>query len=82
VEEGAWPLQVSLQRPDSIGERRFFWSYLDVIITFHLLLPLVLTPGFFTWTGLVLVFLGNYVFGSVGINIGCSPIAVSDARNG
>ena len=63
-------MQVSLQRPDSVGERRFFWPYLAVIIAFHLLLPLALIPGLFTWTGLVLVFLGNYVFGSVGINIG------------
>ena len=70
VEEGALALQVSLQRPDSVGERRFFWPYLAVIIVFHLLLPLALIPGLFTWTGLVLVFLGNYVFGSVGINIG------------
>ncbi len=63
-------MNVSLQRPDSVGERRFFWSYLAVIIAFHLLLPLALIPGLFTWTGLLLVFLGNYVFGSVGINIG------------
>ena len=59
-----------LQRPVSVVDRKFFWSYLGVFIAFHLLLPLALIPNLFTWTGVVLVFVGNYVFGSLGINIG------------
>ena len=59
-----------LQHPESVSEQRFFWSYLLVFSAFHLLLPLALLPSLFSWTGVALVFLGNYVFGSVGINIG------------
>ncbi|MFO0951712.1 MAG: fatty acid desaturase [Isosphaeraceae bacterium] len=36
----------------------------------HSLALLALVPAFFSWTGVVLVFLGNYVFGSLGINLG------------
>ena len=50
--------------------QRIFWSYLVVFTLFHLLLPLALIPSLFTWTGLSLVFIGNYLFGSIGINIG------------
>lgn len=63
-------MPLTLQRPESVVDRKFFWSYLGVFIAFHLLLPLALIPSLFTWTGVVLVFVGNYVFGSLGINIG------------
>jgi fatty-acid desaturase len=61
---------LTLQRPESVVDRKFFWSHLSVFIAFHLLLPLALIPSLFTWTGVVLVFLGSYVFGTLGINIG------------
>jgi fatty-acid desaturase len=53
-----------------VSEERIFWSYFVVFLAFHLLLPLALVPWLFSWTGLFSVFLGNYLFGSVGINIG------------
>jgi fatty-acid desaturase len=60
----------TLQRPEPVAETRLFWPYLSVFTAFHLLLPLALIPELFSWTGVVLVFAGNYVFGSLGINIG------------
>ncbi|WP_435006837.1 acyl-CoA desaturase [Tundrisphaera lichenicola] len=59
-----------LERPESICGRSLFWSYLAVFLGFHLLLPLMFVPSLFSWTGVALVFIGNYVFGSLGINIG------------
>ena len=35
-----------------------------------MLLPLALLSEYFSWAGVTLVFLGNYVFGSLGVNIG------------
>src|SRR5262249_31139947 len=37
---------------------------------FHALLMAALVPWLFSWTGVALVFLGNYVFGSLGVNLG------------
>ncbi|MEZ5872546.1 MAG: fatty acid desaturase [Nitratireductor sp.] len=47
------------------------WDWINVIgITiFHLMALLALFPQFFSWTGLLLAFLGNYVFGTLGINL-------------
>jgi stearoyl-CoA desaturase (delta-9 desaturase) len=63
-------VRVPLERPESVGGRSLFWSYLGVFLAFHLLLPLALIPSLFSWTGVALVFIGNYVFGSLGVNIG------------
>ncbi|CAN5614390.1 acyl-CoA desaturase [soil metagenome] len=63
-------MSVTLQRPESVVDGKFFLAYLGVFLAFHLLLPLALVPQFFSWTGVALVFVGNYVFGSLGINIG------------
>ena len=37
---------------------------------FHLLLPLAFVPWLFSWTGLILVPIGNYIFCSLGIGAG------------
>ena len=60
----------TLPHPESVDRHRIFWPYFSVFILFHLLLPLALIPELFSWTGVALVFLGNYLFGSIGINIG------------
>jgi stearoyl-CoA desaturase (delta-9 desaturase) len=39
-------------------------------VAFHLLLPLAFVPWLFSWTGLLLIPLGNYVFCSLGIGAG------------
>ena len=60
----------ALNHPPSVVAGRFVWGYVVVFLAFHLMLPLALIPYVFSWTGVVLVFLGNYVFGSMGINVG------------
>jgi len=42
---------------------------LGAAIVIHLLLPLIALPWLFSWTGVVLVFLGNYIFCSIGIGL-------------
>jgi stearoyl-CoA desaturase (delta-9 desaturase) len=49
---------------------RLFSSNVIVITALHLAALLALDPYLFTWTGVALVFVGNFVFGSLGINIG------------
>ena len=49
---------------------RLYWPYLGVFLAFHLLLPLAFVPQLFSWTGLLLVPIGNFVFGSMGVNVG------------
>ena len=57
-----------LNRPSAVT-RQFFWSYLGGFIAVHLLALLACVPWLFSWTGLISVFLGNYVFGALGINL-------------
>lgn len=59
----------SLELPTSAAGRRIFWEYLVVIGAFHLLLPLAFLPGVFSWWYLLLLIPGNYIFGSLGINL-------------
>jgi stearoyl-CoA desaturase (delta-9 desaturase) len=59
-----------MERPRAAAHGRIFWRYLSVFIALHVLALLALHPYFFSWTGVALVFLGNYVFGSLGINVG------------
>lgn len=47
-----------------------FWPYLTFIGLFHLLLPLACIPWLFSWTGVLLIPIGNYIFGSLGVNLG------------
>jgi len=57
-----------LNRPSGVT-RQFFWSYLGGFIALHLLALLAFVPGLFSWTGVASVFVGNFVFGSLGINL-------------
>ncbi len=59
-----------LERPETARNGRIFWPYLTVFLGFHALALLAFHPYFFSWTGVVLVFVGNYLFGSMGINVG------------
>jgi stearoyl-CoA desaturase (delta-9 desaturase) len=56
--------------PATVDRGRIIWPYLGFVLAFHLLLPLAFVPYFFSWTGLLLVPLGNYVFCSLGIGAG------------
>ena len=59
----------SLPLPPSVDRRRVMWSYLLVIGGFHLLLPLAFLPEYFSWWYVLLLVPGNYIFGSLGINL-------------
>jgi stearoyl-CoA desaturase (delta-9 desaturase) len=59
----------ALARPSTVDPRRVMWMYLVVIGGFHLLLPLAFLPQYFSWWYVLLLLPGNYVFGSLGINL-------------
>src|SRR5213080_1212439 len=62
------PTAIRLSKPPgATGE--LFGLYLAAFLVLHLLLPLACVPWLFSWTGVILVFVGNYVFGSLGINL-------------
>ncbi len=64
------PRRAPLPRPLETLGGRIIWSYVIPVVGFHLLLPLAFVPELFSWTGVVLVPLGNYVFCSLGIGAG------------
>jgi fatty-acid desaturase len=59
-----------IARPATVDRGRIIWGYTLSLLGFHLLLPLVFVPWLFSWTGLLLIPLGNYVFCSLGIGGG------------
>jgi stearoyl-CoA desaturase (delta-9 desaturase) len=58
-----------LDYPSAVTDRRIFWPYLIVIAGFHLLLPLAFLPAVFSPWYVLLLIPGNYLFGSLGINL-------------
>jgi fatty-acid desaturase len=58
-----------LPLPTAVDRRRIVWSYAITVVLYHLLAGLALLPWLFSWTGVVLLVLGLYVFGSLGINL-------------
>ena len=57
-----------LQVPETTS-KRFFWPYLAAFIVLHLLCLLAFIPWLFSWWGVASVFVGNLIFGAVGINL-------------
>src|SRR5215813_11450934 len=49
---------------------RIDWSYAGGIAALHLLALLAFVPWLFSWTGVLLVPIGMYTFGTLGINVG------------
>jgi stearoyl-CoA desaturase (delta-9 desaturase) len=60
----------AIARPDTAERSRVIWPYATAVVAYHLLLPLAFVPWLFSWTGLLLIPLGNYVFCSLGIGAG------------
>jgi fatty-acid desaturase len=58
-----------LPLPAAVNTRRVVWSYAIAVGIYHLVALLALMPWFFSWTGVALVILGLYVFGTLGINL-------------
>ena len=74
-----------LPLPETVNRKKILWSYAIPVCAFHLLLPLAFVPWLFSWTGLILVPLGNYVFCSLGIGAGYHRLLTHRgfrARNG
>jgi stearoyl-CoA desaturase (delta-9 desaturase) len=59
-----------IARPAGAERGRILWGYSVGVVVFHLLLPLAFVPWLFSWTGLLLIPIGNYVFCSLGIGAG------------
>ena len=57
-------------RPPEAERGRVLWPYALAVLVFHLLLPLAFVPWLFSWTGLVMIPVGNYLFCSLGIGAG------------
>ena len=58
-----------LPLPAAVNLRRINWPHAIVLGGLHLIALLAFVPWFFSWTGLVLAYLGRYVFGTLGINL-------------
>ena len=58
-----------LKRPSTVTGQ-IFWVYAFGFVALHLLALMAFVPWLFSWAGVVSVFVGNYVFGSLGINLG------------
>jgi stearoyl-CoA desaturase (delta-9 desaturase) len=58
-----------LEPPETVSGK-LFSSNVSTLVVLHLLALFAFVPWLFSWTGVVLVFVGNFVFGSLGINIG------------
>ena len=55
--------------PASVDRRHIVWSYAITVGLYHLLALAALVPWLFSWTGIVLMIAGVYVFGGLGINL-------------
>lgn len=75
---------VALQAPDDVGDsvlladrlgpppgttQQYYWIYVFGFSVLHLACFLALVPWLFSWWGVASVFLGNLLFGAVGINL-------------
>ncbi len=56
--------------PANVDRHSVLWWYVVPFVAFHLMLPLAFVPWLFSWTGLIMVPLGNYIFCSMGIGAG------------
>src|SRR5687768_7136090 len=64
------PEQARLDRPITTIRSRIIWGYVIAVVLFHALAPLAFVPWLFSWTGVLLIPLGNYFFCSLGIGAG------------
>lgn len=58
-----------LPKPETVDGKRIVWDYAISFVVYHAVACLAFMPYFFSWTGVALVFLGLYVFGTLGINL-------------
>src|SRR5262245_64426144 len=58
-----------LPLPAAVSVRRIVWFPAIFLVGYHLLALLAFVPWFFSWTGVILLIVGDYVFGVLGINL-------------
>jgi stearoyl-CoA desaturase (delta-9 desaturase) len=66
---GLRPEPFRLPLPAAVDRRRIVWPYAITVGVYHLVALLALLPWLFSWTGVALMVLGLYVFGTLGINL-------------
>jgi fatty-acid desaturase len=49
---------------------KLVWQHVFAFSVYHALIPLMFVDYFFSWTGVALVFIGNYIFDGWGISMG------------
>jgi fatty-acid desaturase len=59
---------MTISKPTDV-KKSLNWMYLGPTLLIHSLALLAFIPELFSWTGVVLVFVGNFVFGSLGVNL-------------
>jgi len=70
VEGEKLDLKERIPKPEQVDETAILWSYLIPVVTFHLMIPLAFFSYFFSWWGVAFLFVGNYIFTSIGIGAG------------
>ncbi len=60
-----------LEKPAGVNQNsRLLWEYIIPVIAMHLLIPFAFLPYLFSWWGVLWLFVGNYIFTSMGIGAG------------
>ncbi len=60
-----------LPKPAGVNkDSRVLWEYVIPVIAMHLLIPFAFFPYVFSWWGVAWLFVGNYLFTSLGIGAG------------
>ena len=60
-----------IDKPEGVTPRsRVLWEYIAVVGIFHALIPLAFLPSMFSWWGVAWLFVGNFIFTSIGIGGG------------
>lgn len=52
------------------GEAKWYLPHVLAVVLVHLLATLALVPWLFSWTGVAFFFVGCFLFGTVGLNLG------------
>jgi fatty-acid desaturase len=64
-------IQSRVPYPEGVDEKsRYLWEYIIPVLAFHLMVPLAFLPSMFSWWGVAWLFVGNFIFTSLGIGAG------------
>jgi len=59
----------TLPPPTTVKPYVILWPYAIGVVAYHLFALLAFIPWLFSWTGVMLVLFGLYMFGTLGINL-------------